>query len=200
MLTGMLAADLDHSIVRGLNGWFAASSGRIDLAKALAVWPLFVVIGLAVFAWFSGWGREDPERRGMLLLGLCGAVLALVGNRILGHFYYRPRPFVAMPGLDQFISHAKESSMYSDHLAAAGGLTAGILATKRWWLGGLAVLATVALAIGRIGASLHYPSDVAVGAAAGVVGFLLLLPLRRVVAGPVRWVESVERRFVPRRA
>jgi undecaprenyl-diphosphatase len=190
--------NLDQSIVHGLNTWFAASGTRTDLAKALAIWPLFAVAAFAVMAWILDWGT-GPDRRAALLLGVAGAVLALIGNAVLGHFYYRPRPFVAMSNVHLLISHSKETSMYSDHLAAVGGITAGILAARRWWLGGLAFLASVAIAIGRVGAALHYPSDVAAGFAAGVVGTLILLPLRRFVAAPVRWLAGMERRVYRRR-
>ena len=196
--TEILATSIDGSAVRSLNHWFAASSTRTDLAKALAVWPLVAIGVLAVVAWLFDWG-SGPERRAALLLGVGGAVLALIGNNVLGHFYYRPRPFVAMSNVHLLIAHSRETSMYSDHLAAAGGLTAGILAGRRWWLGGLAFLASAAIAIGRIGAGLHYPSDVVAGFAAGVVGTLILLPLRRFVAVPIRWLAGVERRIFRRR-
>src|SRR5881397_2908735 len=119
MVMGVLAADIDHTIVRSLNRWFAASSGRVDFAKALAIWPLYVIVGLAALAWLADWGR-DVDRRALLLIGVAGAVLALVGNQILGHFYYRSRPFVAMLNVQLLIPHSKETSMYSDHLAVAG--------------------------------------------------------------------------------
>ena len=190
--------NLDQSMVHGLNKWFAASSSRTDLAKVLAIWPLVAVAAFAVVAWLLDWGT-GPDRRAALLLGVGGAILALIGNNVLGHFYYRPRPFVAMSNVQLLIAHSRETSMYSDHLAAAGGATAGILAARRWTLGGLAFLASVAVAVGRVGAGLHYPSDVAAGFAAGVVGTLILLPLRRFVATPIRWLAGVERRIFRKR-
>jgi undecaprenyl-diphosphatase len=197
MLTGVVAADLDHSIVKALNRWFADSGSRVDLAKALALWPLLAVIVLAGVAWVAGWGDES-DRRVLLLLGLGGVALALVGNAVLGHLYYRPRPFVAMPELVRFLSHSKESSMYSDHLAVAGGLTTGILAARRWVLGSLAVAGSVLLAIGRIGAGLHYPSDCVIAVAASVVGFVVLLPARPLLRPLIRLVAKTERRMYSR--
>src|SRR5436853_60778 len=108
-----LVADLDHSIVRSLNRWFAGLSSRVDLAKA-------------------------------------------------------------------------------------GGLMAGILPARRWVLGSGAVVATIALAIGRIGAGLHYPSDCAAAVAAAVVGMAILLPFRPLLRPPLRFVARVERRIFRR--
>src|SRR5438874_9591984 len=185
MVKGTLAMSIDARIVRSLNHWFARSSFRTDLAKHLASWPLYAVVALAVVAWFLDWGAR-PQRRAFLLLAVGGVVLALIGNQILGHFYYRPRPFVAMASVHRLLPHSKETSMYSDHLAVAGGLAAGIVATRQRWFGAAAVLACIALAVGRVGAGLHYPSDVLAGAAAGVVGFIVLLPARGLVTGVLR--------------
>ena len=74
MVTG-LVADLDHSIVRSLNRWFAGSSLRESLDRALTTWPLIAILALVVLVWLMDWGRA-PERRAFLVLGLGGAVQA----------------------------------------------------------------------------------------------------------------------------
>src|SRR5437667_10920955 len=104
-----------------------------------------------------------------------------------------------MASVHRLLPHSKETSMYSDHLAVAGGLTAGILATRRWWLGAVAVLACIGLAVGRVGAGLQYPSDVLAGGAAGVVGFLVLLPARGLVTAVLRPIARVASRLARRR-
>ncbi|MFN2545459.1 MAG: phosphatase PAP2 family protein [Actinomycetota bacterium] len=199
MLSGLVATGPDQSIVRSLNRWFAASSGRTDLAKALTVIPLYVVIAIVVLAWLFDWGG-GADRRAFLVLGVGGAALALLGNHFLADVYHRPRPFVAMPEVRLLIAHSKETSMYSDHLAVAGGLCAGLFATRRWRLAAIAVLAALAVAIGRVGAGLHYPSDVAAGFAAGAVGFLVLVPARGVVAAIIRPIGRLEARLIDGRS
>ena len=170
----------------------------MDLDRTLAVVPLFVIAGLVVIAWLMDWGR-DSDRRAVLVLGVVAALVALAGNQLLGHFYYRPRPFLVLD-VHRIIPHSRETSMYSDHTAVAGALTASLLAARRWWLGAAAVLLTIAVGIARVGAAIHYPSDVAAGAAAGAVALLVLLPLKRFASRPVAGLMSVERRLYARQA
>ena len=191
-----LIANLDHSIVRSLNDWFAGSSFRSSLDRALTIWPLLAILALVVVVWLADWGRA-PERRAFLVLGLAGAALGLLANTIQQKSMYRARPFVVMH-VHHIVSHGRDSGFWSDHLTVAGAFTAALLLNRRW-AGILAVVLTVALAVGRVGAAIHYPSDVAMGAAVGAVGCLVLLPVRRWVAIPIGWVSRVERRIRPRR-
>jgi undecaprenyl-diphosphatase len=191
-----LAASLDHSIVRSLNDWFAGSSARRSLDRGLTVWPLVAILALVVAVWLLDWGRA-PERRAFLVLGLGGAGLGLLANTIQQKSIYRARPFVVMQ-VHHIVSHGRDSSLWSDHLTVAGAFAAALLANRRW-AGIAAVVLTVALAIGRVGAAVHYPSDVAIGAAVGAAGFLILLPLRRFVVVPLKWLERVEGRIYARR-
>ena len=196
VVTGVLAAGLDHSIVRSLNNWFAGSSIRESLDKALTIWPLLAILAIVVLVWLADWGRA-PERRAFLILGLAGAALGLVANAIQQRSVYRARPFVVMH-LHHIVSHGRDSSFWSDHLTVAGAFTAALLANRRW-AGIAAIVLTLLLAIGRVGAGIHYPSDVAMGAAVGAVGFLILLPLRRFAAIPIRWLLRREQRIHARR-
>ncbi len=188
---------MDSSIVTSLNHWFAGSDTKIEIVKFLTLWPLIGVLALAVWAWLSDWGRVN-ERRAALALGVGGAVLALVINKAVGHFYIRPRPFtVASLGVTQLVSHSKDTGFFSDHLCVAGALTAALL--EGWRKYGIAALAlSLLLAIGRIGAGLHYPSDVLVGFVVGALAFAVLLPFRTLSWKAVSLVSKVENNAVPR--
>jgi len=130
----------------------------------LALALLLMIAGLLVVALFVG--RERAlERRTVLVVGVLGAVLALALNVVLG------QPLLGA-GPD-------DPSLYSDHLAVAGALTAGLLMANRS-LGVLALFLTVFLGVARAGAAEHYPS-VALGALAGALCFAVLLPLRQPV-------------------
>ena len=192
VLTGFVAANLDRSLVRSLNDWFAGSSLRASLDRTLTIWPLIAILALVVTAWVLDWGRA-PERRALLVLGLGGAIIGLIANTLQQHSGYRARPFVVMH-VHHIVSHGRDSSFWSDHLTVAGAFTAALVANRRWF-GVAAIVLTLLLAIGRVGAAIHYPSDVAVGAAVGAAGFLILLPLRRFVILPVRWLEGIENRI-----
>ena len=170
---------MDRTITESLNSWFSASGFRADLARVLAVAPLAVI----ALVWLSGWLARrwaDPRRHALLVVGLLAAGLALVVNVGLGHLYFRARPFLVLP-VHPLLPRPADSSLYSDHLAVAGALTAVLTAVDRR-LGLGAAAASVLLAVGRVGVGVQYPSDVLVGAAVGAVCFAVLLPARRPVA------------------
>ena len=187
---------MDESILHALNDWFAASTFRSDLARFLAIAPLVAIVGLWLIAWFADWGRR-PDRRAILVIGALAALLALVINLALGHLYYRPRPYVVL-SVHTLLPRAADSSLFSDHVAAAGALTAALLITRRWAglaAAGLALL----LAVGRVGAAVHYPSDVLVGVVVGAAAFAVLIPLRHVVARFVAVASAAETAVTPRK-
>ena len=186
---------MDERVVETLNRWFAATAFRADLDRFLALAPLGVIVGLVALAWLADWGRE-PERRAILVVGALGAILALTINVALGHFYYRPRPFLVL-SVRALLPHAADSSLFSDHLAIAGALTAALLSARRR-LGLLAALLALVLATARIGAAVHYPSDAAVGFLVGAVFFALLLPLRHPVTRLIAVMSTAENKVVAR--
>jgi undecaprenyl-diphosphatase len=186
---------VDRSIVEALNRWFSATGGRTELDRALAIVPLLVIVGLVVGAWLMDWGSA-PQRRSVLVRGVIGALSALALNVGIGHLYYRPRPYLTLP-IASLLPHAPDSSLFSDHLAIAGALTAALLVTRRW-IGVVAVAASILLAIGRLGAGVHYPSDVAAGFVIGAATFALLLPLRHPLERVVSAISSVEGSVAPR--
>ncbi len=69
---------------------------------------------------------EHDRRLGqrMMLLGVAAVAVALGLNLALGHVLYKPRPFVAHPGVVHLlIAHASDASFPSDHEAVAGAVT-----------------------------------------------------------------------------
>jgi hypothetical protein len=106
-----------------------------------------------------------------------GAVIALGINAVFGHLYFRARPFLVISSIRALLPRPPDSSMYSDHLAVAGALVTALLLVHRP-LGLTGVALAVLLAVGRVGAGVHYPSDCLVGAAAGATCVFAVLPLR----------------------
>src|SRR5712691_11022733 len=180
---------MDGSIVKALNDWFTANGFRADLARFLAIAPLVAIAALVVIAWLVDWGRQ-PERRAVLVVGILGALLAFAINLGLGHLYFRPRPFLVLH-VQALLPHPPDSSLYSDHLAIAGALSGALLVARRRW--GLAAVGLALIeAIGRVGAAVHYPSDVLVAFLIGGACFALLLPLRERIAPLVGMLTSPE--------
>ena len=88
----------------------------------LSLAPLIAIAALVVLAWFADWGRA-PERRAILVVGVLGALLGLGINVAIGHFYFRPRPFLTLSDIHSLLPKKADSSLYSDRLCIAGALT-----------------------------------------------------------------------------
>ena len=153
---------MDDVLVRQLNAFFNTNSVLEAADRILVVAPLLAIVCIVGLAWLREWGRSS-YRRTTLVIGASGAGGALAVNWIVGHVVIRPRPFVALP-IQAIVSHAADSSFFSDHLGVAGALTTSLL-IARFRLGVLAAVLSLLLALGRVGAGVHYPSDVVVGAA-----------------------------------
>lgn len=186
---------MDGSIVESLNRWFSATESRAQLDRTLAIVPLLLIVGLVVAAWLMDWG-STPQRRAILVLGVGGALLALALNVGIGHLYYRPRPYLRLP-IRTLLPHVPDSSIFSDHLAIAGALTAALMLTRRW-IGAVALVLSILLGVARVGAGVHFPSDVAIGFVAGATTFAVLLPLRHPLERIVTAVSNVEGSVLPR--
>lgn len=187
---------MEAAVVRALNHWFAGGAVRADLARFFSIAPLIGIVILVAVAWFADWGRA-PERRAVLVIGGLGALVALGINVAIGHFYFRPRPFLALPDIHPLLPRKADSSLYSDHLCTAGALTISLFLTRRR-LGYLAAGLALPLSIARVATGVQYPSDILVGVLAGAVGFAVLLPLRHSLTNLLHAVATGERRLASR--
>lgn len=126
--------------------------------------------------------------------GLLGLVLTQVVCHELGRLTYQTRPFVALH-FTPLYPHVPNNSFPSSLTAfAAVAAVVGVLAWKR--LGMVFVAGTLVVGFGCVYVGVHYPSDVIVGAAAGVAcGFVTWL-----IAGgrPVTRVLSAIERHLPK--
>lgn len=160
---------------------FAGQSVWLDwLVRALvndyAVPTLFafVIGGL----WFAGASQavREANQRGVLyaLLGLLLANLVVKVNWML---YFRPRPFAIEEEVKLLFYRPAVSSFPSEPVATLIALATGVWLYNRRVGWGLLAL-TIAFALARVIAGVHYPSDVLGGAA---IGFLATGVLYRYV-------------------
>jgi undecaprenyl-diphosphatase len=133
---------------------------------------------------------------------LAAAAVALALGQVLSHLFVEQRPFVTHPRLvHALVPHAPDSSFPSDHATAAFAIATAIWLRRRL-VGAVALVLAAALAVGRVAVGVHYPGDVAVGAALGTVVAVALWwpPLRRVTDAVADRLYAALRAVVPLRA
>lgn len=97
----------------------------------------------------------------------------LIANAMCKQLYERRRPPADMIPHDGVEKRPETSSFPSGHTAAAVGFTTGVALTSPW-LGAAAAVPAVMVAVERVCAGAHYPSDVVAGASIGVGSALLV--------------------------
>lgn len=157
---------MDHALARAMNDLVSARP-RIRRPIAVGAQRLRdVEIGLMILLALGG--RRDTALR---VLGSVGVVYACCG--VIGQVLARPRPFVRHESVRELVHHPPHRSFPSRHVASAfamasvaGGASSGV--SRSMFATG------ILLAITRVAAGLHYPSDVVAGGLLGVaVGRLL---------------------------
>lgn len=152
----------DHALV------VLVSSHRADavtiLMRLASVWLLtsaaFLIAAVAPRA-----GRVSRPGAAVATLSALGIAFGL--SEAAKPLFDRPRPFVADPSIIP-IDPPASAAMPSSHAAAAFA-AAGVVAVLQPRLREVAVALAVLVGVSRVYLGVHYPSDVVVGAAIGVV-------------------------------
>ena len=165
-------------------GGFAPTAWVLELARWLGMDG--VALAGAALLWL--WWKRPADRLYLLGSMLCCAAAVLLAHRLaiwVGH----PRPFVM--GLSPaYIDHAARGSLPSAHASSLFTLGFCLLWLRQLRLGG-SVIVAVALAVswGRVYCGVHFPFDIAAGAALGLV-----------MAGLYGWVWRYASQLVQERA
>lgn len=155
----MPASLLDPSgVIRSLSGHSVVLD---DVMRFAAVYLVFAAVLVAVPVWCRRGGLRT------CVAAAFGAVLAVAITAAIGMAWDRPRPFVA-EHFTPLISHARDASFPSDHLAALGAVTICIWFTSRR-LGVTMGLIALVVALARVYVGVHYISDVAAGFVLGLL-------------------------------
>lgn len=161
---------IDHALARAMNDMVSA---RPEIRGAIAVGAQRlrdVEIGLMILLALRG--RVNTTLRVLASVGVVYACCAVIGLALA-----RPRPFVRHESVRELAQHPPHRSFPSRHVASAFAMAAvaggasGAVSRSMFATGLL-------LAVARVAAGLHYPSDVLGGGLLGLaVGRLLRRPL-----------------------
>jgi undecaprenyl-diphosphatase len=171
-------------------------AGHVSVADRImefgANYGVYLVVGIVVLSWFIHRGN-DEDRRLAFYTAVVSMAVALLIAKILQHYYVHPRPFVARHDVELLVSHAPDASFPSEHATGAFALAAGI-GLYRARFGFVLLVLAMWIAFARVFVGIHYPGDVAGGAAIGILVALMIWYLRPLLA----WIDrTIVVRFVP---
>ncbi|MET9319030.1 phosphatase PAP2 family protein [Streptomyces sp. NPDC003038] len=124
---------------------------------------------------FGSAGARKAALRGIASLALASATINTVGKWSVR----RPRPLLeGVPAVRQLATQPQTTSFPSGHSASAFAFATGLALESPFWGAVLAPVA-VSVAFSRVYTGVHYPSDVAAGAALGVAAGFAVRRLAR---------------------
>jgi undecaprenyl-diphosphatase len=127
------------------------------------------------------------------------AAIGLALSQVIGAMWPHPRPFAIGLG-HQWIPHADDPSLPSDHATLAFSVACSLLLHARTRLPGI-MLALMGIVIGwaRVYAGVHFPLDIVCGALLGYASAVMATWLAPVLVPPIlRVAEPIYRRlFAP---
>lgn len=175
-----------------INGTPATPPWLVGIATLIADDVIWLIPLLLACMWL--WGNE--ARRELAIRACLVAMLGVGANQLIGMVWQHPRPF--MIGLGHtFLPHAPDSSFPSDHATVFSGIALTLLLGGARRLGGLTVLAGLAVAWARIFVGVHFPLDMIGAAAVACVAYALIAPLWHLAGSAVtRWAVAVYRKLL----
>jgi undecaprenyl-diphosphatase len=130
---------------------------------------------MTIGLWFLD--RPGPWYRWKIasLGGMAAAGFGLLVSQVITQFWQRPRPFVAHPhDTILLVARSSEPSFPSDHAVAAFAIAFSVAFIGRR-MGAVFLAAASLIAVSRVVAGLHYPSDVLGGAAIGLLSAFVVM-------------------------
>ncbi|MEH7413709.1 undecaprenyl-diphosphatase [Neobacillus drentensis] len=184
---------IDYSVFQLINHLAVSDRFLNPLMIFLAEKAQYFFFAAILFYWFY----PKPNNRKMIVEVILSVCIALSLNGVIGHFYYRARPFVAHH-VNWLIPHARNASFPSDHATAAF-----VIATAIWiWIkrdGWIWLVLAAGIALSRVWTGVHYPLDVTAGMLIGVsvalaVHYLVVQSdkLNKLIERTIGMYESVE--------
>ena len=175
----------DSSLFLIINGWAGKISAIDEFFKGLSNDYFAIMVGclVLIWLWFSGRTPEARARNQKSVIAAAisiGFTCALVG--IVNHFYFRPRPFIDLPGgsVNMLFYRPTDSSFPSNFASIMFAFVVPVMFYNKKFGLGLLVLALVS-SFGRIYTGVHYPLDIASGAVIAVVAGFLALGMTRLL-------------------
>ena len=134
---------------------------------------LFIKNGI-IFSLARSMLLKQSYYKGMLVIAFGSAVASrFIFVTLIRYFYYNPRPFMTLSGVNQLIDHETVSSFPSGHAAFYFALATGVyLYNKK--AGYIYFVLAGLIGFARIFAGIHWPVDILGGAILGIITTFLV--------------------------
>lgn len=180
---------MDYTIFQLINQ-FAGKSGILDnVMIGLAKYGVVLMAFPLLYMWFRG----DESKKKVALLSLLSMVVALLINQVIGHIYFRQRPFV-FHEVNLLLDRSTDPSFPSDHSAFVFAI-ASLIWLKDRRIGAFALGIAVLVGISRVFVGTHYPGDVFGGAVVGFATSLIIWSLRNKLEPITSFLINIARKL-----
>src|SRR5438093_230824 len=151
-----------------INDW-AGHVAAVDAVMKLAASDLiYLVVPLAFALWFvPGVSAERALRQRVWLAVVTSVIAGLLLTALVAQLYSDARPFVSRTDTRLLISHAADNGFPSEHAT----VSFAVAGTLIWWrrsIGFIGIFLASLIGFARVFVGVHWPSDVAAGAAIGL--------------------------------
>lgn len=171
---------------------FAGQSGILDsLMIGLAKYGVILMALPLLSLWFRG--KVADEAKKAALLSLLSMAIALLINQIIGHLYFRQRPF-AFHEVNLLLNKSSDPSFPSDHSAFVFAIATMIWLKDRR-IGAFALGIAFLVGISRVFVGTHYPGDILGGALIGLGSSLIVWNLRNRLDPITSFLVGIARRL-----
>jgi len=159
----------DALIVIAIQNFFTSSTTGELVAVFLARFWIFAFVPFLAWLWVYGTKKDQHAVKE----ALWSAGLAILIAELLALTFLRFRPFLAFQQILVLIPPPLTSSFPSIHTAISSAITSALyLADRR--LGLLGLLIVLGVAIGRMAAGVHFPTDILGGLFVGMASFIIV--------------------------
>ena len=146
-----------------------------------AYWEYVVPAVLLLYLWTPKSKRDELKTRAVVVgMSIFSAVVARFGfASLIRYFYPRERPFV-FEGINSLISQDPlEASFPSGHATFFMAIAVYLLLSGRKKLGWFMFVSAILIGVARVGAAIHWPSDVIAGWILGALVSWIIFRLSR---------------------